>query len=174
LLAHVILYEFDDYSQKMVQSQFEDSEDYEWCMDARASISPPRLIFLKGVSSPEWLRTLGSQFHIDPEFFHTHLSIMNRKEYFELPAMPSSTKVITLRLTTLGKMFHYKDVETWRAQSDAWMQRYFYKLRDLKSCGTGDSIVRDFSVFEGGLFSIEQNISIYLATTDDNDNNWTG
>jgi hypothetical protein len=71
-------------------------------------------------------------------------------------------------------MFHYKDVETWRAQSDAWMQRYFYKLRDLKSCGTGDSIVRDFSVFEGGLFSIEQNISIYLATTDDNDNNWTG
>jgi hypothetical protein len=62
-------------------------------------------------------------------------------------------------------------VPDWRARSTQSWHSYLLQLGRLDAFKTEDSIVRDFSTFESGLFSIEQEISIYLVT---HGNGWTG
>jgi hypothetical protein len=167
---HVVLHEFG-VGQTRIRSQFKHPGDFRWCMNARATSSPGRLVFLKGFAAPEWLSTLGSQFQVDPEFYQSHLSILHTQNYFQQPSTPSGAKSITLRLTTLGQMTPFSaDLIAWRARNSRLMHSYRHQLKDM-DFEIGDSIVREFSAFEGGMFSIEQDISIYLTTQGEQ---WTG
>lgn len=168
--THVVLHEFG-VDQMRIRLQFKDPRDFQWYMNARDTTSFSRLVFLNGFSTPEWLSTLGSQFQVDPEFYRNHLSIRHGNDFFQQPSLPSGTKSITLRLTTLGSMTPCSgDLLSWQAQSSLLMKRYRQDLEDMNSY-PGISIVREFLAFEGGMFSIEQDISIYLTTKG---SQWTG
>ncbi|CZR66085.1 uncharacterized protein PAC_15986 [Phialocephala subalpina] len=172
---HVILYELEGTQEHVqVQSQFEDPAEFGRCIDAKIPTEfrrctaakipmlPGRLVFLKGFSSPQWLSTLGALFNVNPDFFHQHLNFMTDRQYFELPTLKSSTS-ITLRMTTLGRTKIYPgNTDAWRRQCARSMEDYLQSLH--RTLETGDSIVRDFSAFDGGMFSIEQDISIHITT----------
>ena len=127
------------------------------------------LIFLKGYPSPGWLRTLGSTYGIDPEFFRSHFEYddtslsAGRAAMLTLPS--SSWRMFKLNITTIEMAENTKrrDIssEERRKSNDASMKDY---IRRLLSGGatTGDPIVRHFSTIDATHFVIEQRISVYL------------
>lgn len=52
------------------------------------------------------------------------------------------------------------------------MASYYQKVKQGLGFPTGDSIVRKFSLFSGGRFAVEQDISISIARG--TDEKWTG
>lgn len=120
-----------------------------------------QLLFLRGFPSPEWLRVLGAQLRIDPEFFRQHLGFLQRKDFYDIPALPSfSRNLLQLRVTTIftrQAAITQQAVQLGRRRSVEDVRKHQVQLE--QNAAVGDSIVRQFSIHNENTFTIEQNIS---------------
>ncbi|EED21633.1 hypothetical protein TSTA_088690 [Talaromyces stipitatus ATCC 10500] len=142
--------------------------------------SSPRIIFMRGLPSPEWLLSIGVKFELDPEFFLRHLDFYKGPPYhFGYPCLPSANECMTrLRVTTVGYYkinFSMKNshavVESMQRESAGLMDAYLQKIKTRRHSRVGDSIFRDISVHDSEHFTIEQDISVYIGTYQDD---WIG
>src|SRR5258706_9160515 len=70
------------------------------CLEFTA-VEPPgpkdwqsHILFLRGHPSAQWLRLIGSKYHVDPEFFARHMdfrSASDKSNNFSIPSLPSSS-----------------------------------------------------------------------------------
>ena len=124
-----------------------------------------RLIFLRGYPTPEWLKSLGSQFRIDPEFFRRHMAIFERQDFFDVPALPSFTRnIIQLKITTLFTrqiVITQPAVLQGRRDSIEAVRRHQIELE--KRDEVGNSIVRRLSIHNETTYSLEQDISCCIV-----------
>lgn len=151
-----------------------------------------KIIFLRGQPSAEWLRHLGADYHIDPEFFQRHLDFLataGREDHFVLPSLPSaSDSVIQLSYFTISKSEVLKGmldkenkntgaqtIEGIRTKCSEEMESYTTKLTQTsgRNVGIGDSIVRNFHIFDDCRFAFEQRMTLTVATPG-NGEDWTG
>jgi hypothetical protein len=67
-----------------------------------------RILFLRGLPSPEWLGAIGVAYTIDPDFFRRHIDFrpaLGRSNFFSDPYLPSaSTNMYRLLQTTIGEV----------------------------------------------------------------------
>ncbi|MCJ1430724.1 hypothetical protein MMC27_000074 [Xylographa pallens] len=123
-----------------------------------------QLVFLRGLLTPEWLREVGTHFSVDPEFFRRHLDFLQlgRRNYFELPAAPSSTrKFLSFTITTIctrQNPIRATEVPVTRRNELDAIRRF---QRSIASKATsGEPIVRRYHVLDERVIVIEQKISI--------------
>jgi len=168
---HVTLYDFT-CGQRSFVSSFDDPKDFKWVKKVRNRASPGSLIFLRGFSTPDWITTVGSECYIDPDFFRAHLDFLSYTNTFSVPTIPSAAKAFRLCVTSLGISTSPQDVQADWVWDSETMTSYYQKGKQGPGFPPGDSIVRRFSLFSHGRFAIEQDMSISLART--SDDNWTG
>lgn len=148
-----------------------------------------KLVFLRGQPSSEWLRNLGAVYHIDPEFYQRHLDFLStagRENHFVLPSLPSaSDSIVQLSYFTISKPSVLKDllaheakstgpqtIDELRRTSRQDMDSHLMNLTQhitLES-SIGDSIVRDFHVFDSLHFALEQRMTLTVTTSGDGEN----
>lgn len=122
------------------------------------------LVFIRGYPTPQWVAAIGARYGVDPEYFRRFLRIGQSREYFDLPALPSSSaNIINVPITTIGRHSGFPTtIEP--------LSRHFSLL---ESCaGVGHSIVRQFSVHDDAYFSIEQSVLVCVVKT--KGNGWNG
>lgn len=151
---------------------------------SRPSANPHGDLFiLRGYPSPEWLARLGSHCSIEVEFWRQHLDFLepSSSDTFSYPALPSSScEILQLRLTTIGtraRLSHNDDhavVRQLRGDAKHAMSQYRDNLRVGSGWRTGDSIVRDYTVYDTNHFCIDQRITICLNKVDRRENYWQG
>ncbi|KAF4633456.1 hypothetical protein G7Y89_g4663 [Cudoniella acicularis] len=130
------------------------------------SVSPEvcQLLFLRGFPSSDWLNTLGALYKVNPEFMRRHLDFLQSPLYYDLPAMPSSSRnIFDLKITTIGtrgSALGISDVQKARQQELEAVRKHQTQLGMNKSIG--DSIIRKFSNHDETNFTLEQNMSCYL------------
>jgi len=130
---------------------------------------PNILLFLRGYPSPEWVAELGSRYKIDPEFFHRHLKFLSSDQ--DKPTrtrfvLPSSQKTIfQMSLTSMGTQ-ECIDVRSKRADAVAQMETYLHDLKKGDKWKCGNSVVRSFEVHDEQTFSIQQTVTVYVASID--------
>ena len=136
-----------------------------------------KLLFLRGNASPKWLNHIGAKYRVDPEFFYRHrdfAATTGRPDYFSLPSLPSTNRnMLRLRVTTIGARktrggncpVSQKELDALRKEARALLSDYFEGLsRERNSeAHLGKSVVRDFSAHDSEYFTIEQNVSVYIA-----------
>lgn len=132
----------------------------------------PQILFLRGYPSSHWLCSIGAKYNVDPEFFfrHFNFSAPGMSEYCSLPPQPSSTNVIQLCITSLGRwdtLRSGESIDSIRSSSEGSMTAYLEDLRNWRNVGLSDSIMRRFHLHDTMHFSLEQNISIHLNSHED-------
>jgi len=132
-----------------------------------------QLLFMSGFPSSTWLNTVGSRFLVDPELFRRHLDFLRLKDFFDLPALPSSSKnIICLNITIIYKRSHalrHSEVKDGRSEEFKVVKKH---QRHLGLDGiVGESIVRRYSIHDENTFTIEQQVTCYIKKSK---NNWTG
>lgn len=136
--------------------------------------SSGQLVFMRGFASDSWLKTVGSQYRVDPEFFRRHLDFLHGKDYCDLPTLPSNGRnIIQLRLVDVFT----RSIPLTRAQIRTARQRSQESIRNYqKTLGqsdvVGESIIRRLSVIDETFFAAEYNISIYIKGS--HQRGWTG
>lgn len=160
--------------------------------DPRNLDKAAKLVFLRGQASSEWLRHLGAAYHIDPEFYQRHLDFLataGRENHYVLPSIPSaSDSIIQLSYFTISNSSVLNDMLDNKAKDTGWetvdeirrtarqqMDSYITNMTQHINSrdGIGDSIVRNFHVFDSLHFAIEQRMTLTIATTGDGEE-WTG
>ena len=120
-----------------------------------------QLVFLRGNPSPKWITLIGVRYFVDPEFFRRHLSFVRGRDFYDLPALPSSSQnIIHLSTTSIGQ----QTVAALSSGQDdhKLLQDCLYRLGERPGV-VGESIVRRYSVHDDASFSIEQMISICVV-----------
>ena len=127
------------------------------------------IVFLRGYLSAEWLRLIGAQYEIDPEFFRRHYNFESllRPTTLNFTSLPSSSlRMFELILTTVQTNVHsssrfWSDLRQRRNAKKSAMESY---TRDLVvgNIAPGDPVVRNYTMIDASLFAIEQKISVYL------------
>ncbi|KAL4939102.1 hypothetical protein BDV06DRAFT_199476 [Aspergillus oleicola] len=151
--------------------------DYKYNLAPSASPLPQKeshLVFLRGYMTADWLNHIGSKYVVDPEYFCRHLDFRPADENsnnFSIPALPSSSwHLIQLPAITIGTRDTAKGpmrpekIEQLRQEGRRAVEEHHHTLSRLSLSGmsTGDSILRDFYVFDETHFAIEQRISICM------------
>ncbi|KAL8899445.1 MAG: hypothetical protein Q9207_006203 [Kuettlingeria erythrocarpa] len=123
--------------------------------------SGAQLVFLRGNPSPKWITLIGVRYLVDPEFFRRHLKFVRGRDFYELPAPPSSTQnIVHLSTTSIGQRTFPALL---RGEDDhEVLQEYLYNLGERPAV-VGESIVRKYFVHDDATFSIEQLISICVV-----------
>lgn len=128
-----------------------------------------RLIILRGYPAPRWLAMLGYLFRVHPEYWRRHLDFRTfGKTYLPEESLLPSTmnRICKLRVSTVGtwnRFFGaYESMEDIRRRSLRDMANYCTRLADGRGWKQGDSIVRQYFLYDKEHFSIEQHLSIYL------------
>lgn len=131
-----------------------------------------QLLFLRGYPSGEWLRLIGSKYHVDPEFFSRHMDFgltEDRLNNFSLPPLPSSSwHLMRLHIMTIGfrdtlaRKYRQDDIDSLRRDGNNQMENYNHQLTLGSNFEVGDSIVRNYSTLDETHFSIEQRVSVCL------------
>jgi hypothetical protein len=122
--------------------------------------SSNQLLFLRGFPPAEWINFIGSQYLVDPEFFRRHLNFLQRQDFHELPALPSSCQnIIQLSITSIGQ--YPAGVFKFGHRPEALLD-YLQSLGKDQDV-VGESIVRQFTIHNETHFSIEQQISICIV-----------
>jgi hypothetical protein len=119
-----------------------------------------QLIFLSGFPISKWLKVVGSQYGIDPEFFRRHMEFkIPTEKFFDLPSLPSSNdNLLKLSITTIG--LHTRTTSRKETGADDLRKHWEgVKSRDR----VGESIVRRFNWHFDRYFSIEQHLSICVV-----------
>ncbi|KAF4552205.1 Hypothetical protein D9617_10g071850 [Elsinoe fawcettii] len=133
---------------------------------------PAYLLFLRGVSSPDWLSMLATTFSVDPEFLQRQFASTNidddHGDLFVSPDLPSSgTNALHLPVVTLlsrkdkDKESGGRDLSDLREASELEMAKY----REWMSAQTtvGSSLVRNYYQLSSRHAVMEQNISVSLS-----------
>jgi hypothetical protein len=128
------------------------------------------VLFLAGYPTPEWLTTIGSLIHVDPQHYERHLSFLSRQPYYTSPSLPSTEQnIIFLRFITIGRRYSkgntQEHIDRLRKHGAGEMEQYRHYLKLNRDVKPGDSIVRRYSVLDDEHFSIEQDISVSLNFT---------
>lgn len=144
------------------------------------------LVFLSGHQPRDWLIAIGERYRIDHEFWRRHLNLergVGRNGAFTDSSLPSNnTYMLELCATTLGEKSEQRSrgqtshelLPGLRDAADASMKQYNNALsRNRFRTRHGESVVRQFVLHDLDLFSIEQNISIWVGK-EENDGSWIG
>jgi hypothetical protein len=145
--------------------------DFDGAADCTLYLSVPlphskssQIVFIRGYSSPEWLSVLGAQHRIDPEFFRRHMDFLKVKDYYDLPALTSSScNFFQLRSTSIytrGVPLSVQQLHQSRRCERDGVGRHQRQLSLQASCG--DSIIRKLSNHSRTLYTLEQNISCFV------------
>lgn len=134
-----------------------------------------RLIFLRGYLSGAWVNNIGARYVVDPEFFCRHLDFRPREgssTTFSTPPLSSSSwHLIELPVISIGTRTvsesgpgRMEGVEQLRNQGAEALAAHHHRISRLSSLvmATGESMYRDFYVFDEMHFAVEQRISICL------------
>jgi hypothetical protein len=93
-----------------------------------------QVLFLRGFSTPEWIRKIGWYYCVDPEFFRRHLdfSLFSYQHWFSSPSLPStSSTIVRLRVTTLGKRTtRVPDLDKARRETRESMETYIEEMSE--------------------------------------------
>lgn len=137
------------------------------------------LLILRGYPSPQWLNELGSQCNIDPEFLHRHLSFLvhgaekQQRMSFVLPS--SQRTIFQMPLTSVGMQANAShNLSATRAKASAEMETYLHNLRVGHGWECGNSVVKEFTIHDEQLFSIEQKVTVYVSRVDKLSERWIG
>lgn len=118
------------------------------------------LIWVSGFPPAEWINVIGAQYRVDPEFFRRYLIFLQSRENLDIAPMPSSTRrMLTIHLTTICRRpiaMSMTEIEQARSNAADSVRRHQQGLR------IGDSIVRKYSVFDNMIFTIEQEMAVYV------------
>lgn len=137
------------------------------------------LILLRGFLSAAWINNVGSRFFVDPEFFGRHLdfrSAQDKSNNFSTPCLPSASwHLMELPITIIGSResaLRGKSPSAWteeeRKKGRYALERHHEKLSSLSSdIIPGESMIRDYYVFDQIHFAIDQRISICMQQTED-------
>ncbi|KAI1669666.1 CorA/Zinc transport protein ZntB [Pyrenophora tritici-repentis] len=140
-----------------------------------------RLVFLRGFMSATWINTIGARYLVDPEFFCRHLDFKPADDIdnmFSSPPLPSASwHLIQLPIMTVGArntntgLICLEDLEKLRCDGRKKLIAHHKAINRLARSGMslGESMVRDYHVFDETHFAFEQRISICLKENDDND-----
>lgn len=129
------------------------------------------IVLMRGFMSATWINNIGGRFVVDPEFFCRHLDTRRSDENFynfSTPALPSTSwHLIELPVISLGTWLGQRGpiqqdkIEALRKYGKVSLADHHHKLST--SCmALGDSIVRDYQVFDEAHWAIEQRISICM------------
>ncbi|KAJ5623415.1 hypothetical protein N7490_012020 [Penicillium lividum] len=142
-------------------------ESYQSCM-----------VFLQGYMTADWLNSVGAKYRVDPEYFCRHLDFRAPSENsnnFSIPALPSSSwHLIQLPILTIGVKdsakgsMDFDAIEKLRRKGRDALADHHHRITRLSSSGMtiGDSMVRDYLMFDNTHFAIEQRISILFVWID--------
>lgn len=139
----------------------------------------PQLVFLRGLSCPQWLNKIAVNLHVDPEFLNSNMQFRCRETYAAYPAPPSTyDHIIRIRIVTIGRRDDIpwgrpnpQMVEKLRSEAKTKMESYRHDLVSNDNMRCGDSIVRDYHVLGERHFFLEQEISVYMHS---GESAWTG
>ena len=137
---------------------------------------PPEncIIFLRGFMTAQWINNIGARYFVDPEFFSRHLDFSpadDSASNFSIPSLPSSSAhLIELPVITIGKrtgstsQLRPDKIDQLRSEGALSLSSHYHEISKLSSSqmGLGDSMIRNFYVFDETYFAIEQRISICL------------
>jgi hypothetical protein len=151
---------------------FNNPQTYASFVASTQSVTPGRIILLRGHPTPAWLGTIGALHLVDPEFFRRWLEFSyadDRRNKFSLPTLPSGGwNLLELPIISIGKReenYHCKvqdEIEIVRNASATAVRTYHNGLYDRDDGVVGSSVARDLSVFDHALFAIEQKITICM------------
>ena len=122
-----------------------------------------QLVFIRGHTTPAWLQQICQQTNVHPEFFRRHLSYADRKEYFDLPSLPSSSRekeILRLRVTTICSRsvpLTSAEIRRNRKEEENWISSHHQRL--VQSGQAGDSVVRSYAEHNEMMYSLGQDIS---------------
>lgn len=137
------------------------------------------LIFLRGFLSAAWINNIGGRFVVDPEFFGRHLGFrfaQDKSNNFSTPCLPSTSwHLMELPVTTIGSresplngMSPSAWTEEERKKGRYALERHHEKLSSLgPDISPGESMIRDYYVFDEIHFAIDQRISICMQQAED-------
>jgi hypothetical protein len=150
-----------------------------------ASESPHNsILILSGYPSAEWISHIGSEYRIDPEFWHRHASYLDTERpsqsetKFMLPSECNS--IIHLPLVSIASHKIVDGVATpeivarQRRESALAMADYRYRLRIGLKWKPGDSVVREFEILDEDHFIVEQTATICVTAKDEKKTSWIG
>ncbi|RKK89171.1 hypothetical protein BFJ68_g16776 [Fusarium oxysporum] len=124
-----------------------------------------------------WINNIGARYVVDPEFFCRHLDFApanGNSNSFSIPALPSSSgHLIELPIITIGKRMASPDapradkINELRSQGSSALAAHHHQISKLafSKMNLGDSMVRNFHIFDEIHFAIEQRISICMQPT---------
>jgi hypothetical protein len=137
------------------------------------------IVFMRGWLTMNWINNIGARHVVDPEFWARHLDFRpadDNSNNFSVPPLPSTSwhlmalPVITIgtRRTQKGKT-DLEKIANLRAQAANALKEHHHQVSKLASSGMslGDSMIRDFHVFDETHFAVEQKISVCMQTNDD-------
>lgn len=140
------------------------------------------IVFMRGWLTTDWINNIGARHVVDPEFWARHLDFRpadDNSNNFSVPALPSTSwHLMELPVITIGTRRTQKgetDLEkiaNLRAQAANALKEHHHQVSKLASSGmsVGDSMIRDFHVFDETHVAVEQKISVCMQTNDDHGN----
>ncbi|UKZ69033.1 uncharacterized protein TrAtP1_010046 [Trichoderma atroviride] len=137
------------------------------------------IVFLRGFLSAAWINNVGSRFFVDPELFGRHLdfrSTQDKSNNFSTPSLPSASRhLMELPITTIGS----RESSLYGIPPSAWieqerkrgrdaLEKHHDRLSSLRSdISVGESMIRDYYIFDETHFAIDQRISIFMQQVED-------
>ncbi|KAM0259423.1 hypothetical protein ACHAQJ_003317 [Trichoderma viride] len=137
------------------------------------------IVFLRGFLSAAWINNIGCRYLTDPEFFGRHLdfrSWQDKNNNFSIPSLPAASwHLMELPITTIGS----RESNLERMSPSAWIDKarrkgrialevHHDRLSRLSSdIVVGESMIRDYYVFDEVHFAIDQRISICMQQVED-------
>lgn len=121
-----------------------------------------RILFMRGYPSADWINVLGSQYRIDVEYFRQKLGFLEKKTYYDLPALPSSSQnIFHLKISTI----YTREVPLALSQIRKLRQSEKRAVRkhQRSSSAIGASIYRQVAFVDERSFVVEQDVSIYIV-----------
>jgi hypothetical protein len=124
------------------------------------------LVFLRGWQSPAWLRILGARCGIDPEMLRRHLAFLSTRNFFDEPPLPShQLDIWRIRILTIcdltNNTLRPEEVQGRRQTSAQDVRKYLRKLKATSQVGR--SILRRYSVIDGTMSLVEQDVSLCVT-----------
>lgn len=139
------------------------------------------IIFLRGYLSAAWIKNIGGGYFVDPEFFRRHLDFRpanDSSNNFSTPALPSTSwYLMELPIITIGMRsgprgpLRMEKIEELRKQGAEALERHHGQIAELSSSRMteGESMIRDFYVFDETHFAVEQRISVCMQPAESGD-----
>ena len=136
------------------------------------------LLFLSGCPAPEWLRCIGSEYCLDPEFFRRHLDFTSSPTSLKRTANvilhSSFCHMVSFDVTTIysESRHHLLEISSERRRrlTNASMRCHREALEEGRF-PLGRAVVRDWWTLDATHLAIQQRVALYMHRESDD---WTG